>query len=104
LFFEFLTTKYPNTNGKKVKNPTPFFTNHILLEKGDCIYIFTDGYQDQFGGEKGKKFMAAKMKEMFINNYENSMSEQKEIAFNAIQNWKGQLEQVDDICVWGVKI
>ena len=48
--------------------------------------------------------MAAKMKEMFINNYENSMSEQKEIAFNAIQNWKGQLQQVDDICVWGVKI
>jgi serine phosphatase RsbU (regulator of sigma subunit)/ligand-binding sensor domain-containing protein len=88
----------------KSENPTPFYTNHILLEEGDCIYIFTDGYQDQFGGEKGKKFMAAKMKEMFINNYENSMSEQKEIAFNAIQNWKGQLEQVDDICVWGVKI
>ena len=88
----------------KSENPTPFYTNHILLEKGDCIYIFTDGYQDQFGGEKGKKFMAAKMKEMFINNYKNSMSSQKEIAFTAIQNWKGELEQVDDICVWGVKI
>ena len=88
----------------KSENPTPFFTNHILLEKGDCIYIFTDGYQDQFGGEKGKKFMAAKMKELFINNFESSMSMQKEIAFNAIQNWKGPLEQVDDICVWGVKI
>ena len=88
----------------KSENPTPFCTHHILLEEGDCIYIFTDGYQDQFGGEKGKKFMAAKMKDMFINNYKNSMISQKEIALAAIQNWKGQLEQVDDICIWGVKI
>jgi ligand-binding sensor domain-containing protein/serine phosphatase RsbU (regulator of sigma subunit) len=88
----------------KSENPTPFFTNHILLEKGDCIYIFTDGYQDQFGGEKGKKFMAAKMKELFLNNIDKPMDEQKEIIGNTILDWKGQLEQVDDICVWGVRI
>jgi serine phosphatase RsbU (regulator of sigma subunit)/ligand-binding sensor domain-containing protein len=88
----------------KSESPAPFNTNYIQLFKGDSFYIFTDGYQDQFGGEKGKKFMAAKMKEMFISNFDKNMEDQKSIVLNAIDNWKGKLEQVDDICVWGVRV
>jgi ligand-binding sensor domain-containing protein/serine phosphatase RsbU (regulator of sigma subunit) len=88
----------------KSENPAPFNTNYIQLFKGDSFYIFTDGYQDQFGGEKGKKFMAAKMKDMFLCNFDKPMEDQKSIVLNAIENWKGKLEQVDDICVWGVRV
>jgi serine phosphatase RsbU (regulator of sigma subunit) len=56
------------------------FTNHeIQLAQGDCIYLFTDGYADQFGGPKGKKFMYKNFKQLLIDNSQLSMQEQKEI-------------------------
>ncbi len=83
----------------------PDFTNHELqLEKRDTIYVFSDGYVDQFGGPKGKKFMSAKFKELLLSIKDKSMPEQKDILKTTFNNWKGKLEQIDDVCVIGVKI
>ncbi|MBK9192697.1 MAG: tetratricopeptide repeat protein [Crocinitomicaceae bacterium] len=88
----------------KYADAKPFKTNGINLQKGDALYIFTDGYQDQFGGEKGKKFKASNLKNLIIENKEKSMTEQKEIINSAFEGWKGNLEQVDDVCVIGLRI
>ena len=81
------------------------FTNHeIELQKGDTIYIFSDGYQDQFGGSKGKKFMIKRFKELLLSIHEKPMVEQREILSSTINDWKGNVEQVDDILVIGVRI
>ena len=81
------------------------FTNHkIGLQKGDTIYIFSDGYQDQFGGPKGKKFMIKRFKELLSSIQEKSMIDQKEIIGVTIKDWKGNGEQVDDILVIGVRV
>jgi len=82
----------------------PFTTHKIEIQKGDTIYVFTDGYEDQFGGEKGKKFKAAKMKELFLSIQDLSMDEQKEKINERFEKWRGDLEQVDDVCVIGVRI
>ncbi|MDQ3191066.1 MAG: tetratricopeptide repeat protein [Bacteroidota bacterium] len=81
------------------------FTNHkISLNKGDFFYIFSDGFADQFGGIKGKKMKYAQLKELLLTNIEKSMAEQKQILNSAFEDWKGELEQVDDVCIIGVKI
>lgn len=81
------------------------FNNHtIQLKEGDAIYIFSDGYADQFGGVKGKKFKNKQFKEilLFIQDYD--MDEQKEILKRTLEEWRGETNQVDDILVVGVKI
>lgn len=81
------------------------YTNHTMeLDKGDCIYIFTDGYADQVGGEKEKKFKYKQLQELILTNCIVGMEQQKETYLNAINNWKGNLEQVDDILLMGVKV
>ena len=81
------------------------FTNHeVELKKGDTIYIFTDGFADQFGGPKGKKMMYKPFKELLLKINNKSMAEQKEILEQHFYKWKGNLEQVDDVCVIGVRI
>ncbi|HEY6161561.1 MAG TPA: tetratricopeptide repeat protein [Bacteroidia bacterium] len=81
------------------------FTNHEMeLQKGDMIYIFTDGYADQFGGAKGKKFKYKQMQELLHSIHLKPMEEQKEILDSTINEWKGPLEQVDDILVIGIRI
>jgi ligand-binding sensor domain-containing protein/serine phosphatase RsbU (regulator of sigma subunit) len=80
------------------------FTNHeINLQKGDTIYIFSDGYSDQFGGPEGKKFKSSALKTLLLNSQKYSMKEQREILNTAIENWRGQHEQVDDILVIGAR-
>lgn len=88
----------------KVETPTHFTTQSIELEKEDHIYLFTDGFQDQFGGEKGKKFKASKLKELLLSIHGKSMPEQKEILNAAFEKWRGNLEQVDDVCIMGIKV
>jgi len=88
----------------KVDNTKPFENHTIELQSGDSIYIFTDGYQDQFGGEKGKKFKAAKLKELLLEINKKSMNEQLHILSQTFDKWKGSLEQVDDVCIIGVRI
>lgn len=83
----------------------PEFTNHkIQLLKNDTFYIFSDGYVDQFGGPKGKKFMSAKFKQLLLSIQDKPLKEQKELIQTNFNHWKGDLEQVDDVCVIGVRI
>ncbi|MBC7694593.1 MAG: SpoIIE family protein phosphatase [Burkholderiales bacterium] len=81
-----------------------FNTNSINLLEGDCIYTFSDGYPDQFGGVNGKKFMHKQFKETITQNSHLEFLEQKLALSNIINAWKGDKEQVDDILVIGVKI
>jgi serine phosphatase RsbU (regulator of sigma subunit) len=81
------------------------FTNHkISPEKGSSLYIFSDGYADQFGGAKGKKFREKQLKELLLSIQMKSMQEQEEVLLSTFQNWKGELEQIDDVLVIGVRI
>lgn len=81
------------------------FTNHELeLHKGDCIYVFSDGFADQFGGPKGKKFMYKPFKRLLTELSHLDMSNQKSKLLTAFHDWKGGLEQIDDVCVFGVKV
>jgi phosphoserine phosphatase RsbU/P len=82
----------------------PYTNNTIQLEDDDCIYMFTDGYADQFGGPKGKKLMRKQFEDVLIENSNKSMLEQKLTLENTFANWKGDLEQVDDVCVVGLRI
>lgn len=80
------------------------FTNHELrLEEGDTMYIFSDGYADQFGGEKGKKFKYRQFQELLLSIQEKPMEEQRIILDRTIEAWRGSLEQVDDILVIGFR-
>jgi serine phosphatase RsbU (regulator of sigma subunit) len=81
------------------------FTNHEWeLQKGDYIYLFSDGYADQFGGPKGKKLMFRQFQKLLIENHKKPLAEQKEILEQAFENWRGSLEQVDDVLVIGIKV
>lgn len=81
----------------------PFTTHAITLQKGDSLYIFTDGFQDQFGELSGKKFKSAQIRKMLLSIQEMSMEDQKKIIERAFNNWKGNFEQVDDVCIIGVR-
>lgn len=88
----------------KFDNPTDYNTHTINLVKGDTIYIASDGYVDQFGGEKGKKFKARPLKDLLISIQDKSMEEQKSFIDQIFEDWKGDLEQVDDVCLIGVRV
>ncbi|MDP3145770.1 MAG: tetratricopeptide repeat protein [Bacteroidota bacterium] len=85
-------------------NPTNFPTHNLDLSLGDTLYLFTDGFQDQFGGENAKKFKAAKFKDLLVSINMYSVQKQKQLIENCFQEWKGDLEQVDDICVIGIRL
>ena len=76
----------------------------IKANSGDMLYLYTDGYADQFGGPKGKKFKYKQLNELLLANHHLPMKEQHEILKTTFSNWKGELEQVDDVCVIGVGI
>jgi sigma-B regulation protein RsbU (phosphoserine phosphatase) len=81
------------------------FTNAVLhLQENDAVYIFTDGYADQFGGDKGKKMMTAKFKDLLISLQSRTMREQEVFLKEHFENWKGDNEQVDDVLVIGISV
>jgi serine phosphatase RsbU (regulator of sigma subunit) len=81
------------------------FTNHLkFLNKGDILYMFSDGYADQFGGEKGKKFMIRRLYETLLHVHLLSLPEQRVLLDKALEDWKGKHSQVDDVLVIGIKI
>jgi serine phosphatase RsbU (regulator of sigma subunit) len=88
----------------KSNDNTPFTLNEIDLEKGDMIYTFSDGYADQFGGPKGKKFKHRILKEIFLKISELSPETQKIMLERQLEDWMGHLEQVDDVLVIGVRV
>lgn len=80
------------------------FVNQIFdLKKNDFIYLFTDGFADQFGGPNEKKFGYKRLRELLINNNGKSGQQQKELLDSAFENWRGILEQIDDVCIIGIK-
>ncbi len=81
------------------------FTHQALpLKKGDVLYLYTDGYADQFGGPKGKKFKYKQLNDLLLNNHHLPMQEQQKIISETFDNWKGELEQIDDVCIIGIRV
>jgi hypothetical protein len=76
----------------------------LSFNKVDAIYLFSDGYADQFGGEKGKKFISKAFKKLLLSIQDKPMEEQQVIIGEAFDSWRGNLEQIDDACVIGVKV
>jgi serine phosphatase RsbU (regulator of sigma subunit) len=91
--------------GSYTEGQTQNYTNHIIpIQKGDTIYIFSDGYADQFGGPDGKKFKQAQFKNMLLNMSGIAMEQQKIALEHSIEEWRGVLQQVDDMLVIGVRV
>lgn len=89
--------------GKGEKNDS--FTLHEMdLQKNDLLFFFTDGYADQFGGPKGKKFKYSNLQKLFFENADKDLDSQSQILNQKFQEWKGDLEQVDDVCIIGIRI
>jgi serine phosphatase RsbU (regulator of sigma subunit)/HAMP domain-containing protein len=87
------------------KPGTKSYTNHTLdIKKGDVIYVFSDGYADQFGGARGKKFMYKNFRKLLFEIHQLPIENQKSILHTKLSAWQGDVEQVDDILVIGVKI
>lgn len=82
----------------------PFTTTKVGVKDGDMLYLFSDGYPDQFGGPKGKKFKSSALKRMFLELSDKSLSTQKQHFLSTFESWKGDLEQIDDVCLLGVRI
>ena len=85
-------------------NPTPFTHHEVQLSKGDCIYIFTDGFADQMGGETGKKFKSKTMKEFLLTIQHIPMREQETVISKLFADLKGTCDQTDDILVIGIAV
>lgn len=85
-------------------NPRPFTLQSYVLQKGDALYLFSDGYADQFGGPRRKKFMYRQFEDLLVSIQDKNMAEQKKILDETIENWKGGLDQIDDVLVIGIKI
>lgn len=97
--FEIKPTKQAVGKGDLSKK---FESHQIQLAAGDLIYIFSDGFADQFGGDKGKKYKYKPFKDLLVTNRNLSLSEQSNLINSEFEKWKQDLEQVDDICVVGV--
>ena len=87
------------TNADKI-----FMQHEIDTFDNDALYLFSDGYYDQFGGPKGKKYKIKQLQELLLNNANKPMAVQFELLNHAFESWKGNLEQIDDVCVIGVRI
>jgi serine phosphatase RsbU (regulator of sigma subunit) len=94
------------------ENPTPYKKHERVLRKGDMVYLLTDGYKDQFGGEndntsktiRGKKFKASRLKKLILSIRNMRMLDQKTILEQEFEKWKGEFEQIDDVCLLGIRI
>ncbi len=93
--------KMPVGKGEKVQSFSLF---EINANSGDTLYLYTDGYADQFGGPKGKKFKYKQLNDLLLSNSSLSLNSQSEILAKDFNYWKGDLEQVDDVCVIGIKL
>jgi serine phosphatase RsbU (regulator of sigma subunit) len=89
---------------KKHTSSTEYMNHIITMEKGMSIFLFSDGYMDQFGGSEQKKFGVQQFKKLLLNNQHLSMQQQKEIVATAHQDWKENTAQIDDILVIGINL
>ncbi|MEX1003279.1 MAG: tetratricopeptide repeat protein [Crocinitomicaceae bacterium] len=93
--------KQPIGNFEKAK---PFTGHNIRMNSGDLFYLFTDGFMDQFGGENGKKYKYSRFRELLLSICDKTTTEQRKILEEEFHLWKGTLEQLDDVCVIGVRV
>jgi sigma-B regulation protein RsbU (phosphoserine phosphatase) len=101
---ELIETKANNHPIGQVYEPLPFTTHTFELQPSDTFYSFPDGYVDQFGGPKGKKFKASAFRALVLGMQDESMDEQRALMDQAIDEWQGDLEQIDDACVIGIRL
>lgn len=95
--------KYP-VGGAQLDTNRVFNTHRRQLSKNDCIYLFSDGYADQFGGDRGKKFMVKRFHDILVSIHDFSVNEQQKELEKHFNDWKGDFEQVDDVLVIGIKM
>jgi serine phosphatase RsbU (regulator of sigma subunit) len=88
----------------KTDYPKPFTTHQINYKVNTTLYLFTDGFADQFGGPSGKKFKYKQFSDILLKNYSLTQTQQSDLINKAFSDWKGELEQVDDVCVIGINI
>ena len=101
---EIIETKANKQPIGKFENAKPFETHTFEVQKGDSIYMFSDGFVDQFGGVKGKKLKPKGLRDLLLGIHTKAMDEQYVIIDEAFETWKGSFEQVDDVCVIGVRV
>ena len=101
---EIRVIKPDNQPVSKVENPKRYTQHEVKLAKGDSVYLFSDGYQDQFGGEKDKKYMKGRFKKFILSIQDQDMKTQLASFEKEFNTWKGDREQIDDVCVMGVRI
>ncbi len=94
------TDKMPVGKGEKNE---PFKLYRFEMKKGDELYLYTDGFADQFGGPKGKKYKYKPLNDLILKNHHLPVTKQEELLFSEFENWKGDLEQVDDVCILGIR-
>ena len=90
--------------GKHDRQDVSFTQQEIDLQIGDVIYTLTDGFPDQFGGEKGKKFMSKNLRKLLLNKAHLNMNDQKQLLEKKFKDWVGDLEQIDDVTIIGVRV
>jgi serine phosphatase RsbU (regulator of sigma subunit) len=83
---------------------TKFSSQRVKLKEGDTVYVFSDGYVDQYGGARKKKFKTQKFKELLLSVQAESLDHQKQLLEETFENWKGDIEQIDDVCVIGLRV
>ena len=93
--------KMPVGDGGSMEN---FSLHRINMKKEDTLYLYTDGYADQFGGPKGKKFKYKPLNELLLSISEKPLNDQAQILDQHFADWRGNLEQVDDVCIIGIRI
>jgi serine phosphatase RsbU (regulator of sigma subunit) len=103
LLTEIKGSKFP-IGGHQVHNERQFVTNHLNLITGDKFYISTDGYADQFGGLEGKKLTTKKFKEYILSIKDKHIKKQGLLFQNYFDKWKGNNEQLDDVCLIGFEV
>jgi len=99
--FEIPADKMPVAHYERMDR---FTTHEISYQSGDQLYLFSDGYADQFGGERGKKFMYKPFKRLILSNAAEPMDNQKKIMETTLDEWMKNYEQVDDICIMGIRL
>jgi|GEM_PF-4904979 len=85
------------------EDPKPFLSHPLKIEKGEFLYLFTDGFADQFGGDKGKKFKYRQLLELLLKIKDEPAATQKQTLAKVFSDWKGRLEQIDDVCIIGIR-
>ncbi|TFH21940.1 MAG: pas/pac sensor protein, partial [Bacteroidia bacterium] len=90
--------------GSKYKNPHPFTNHFVDVQQGDVIYLFSDGFPDQFGGKDRRKYKYGKFRKFLLEIHQEPMSKQKKLLDEELTQWMGDYEQIDDVLVMGIRI